>query len=297
MSTQKDTIFTGAAVAIVTPFKNGKVDYPSLGKLIERQIASSTDAIVICGTTGESSTLTDEEHRECIKYCVEKTAGRVPVIAGTGSNDTDYAISLSKYACDVGADALLLVTPYYNKATPKGLIKSFTAVADAVNKPIILYNVPSRTGCGISLPVYKELAKHDRIVAAKEASGNISAIAELISECGESLDIYSGNDDQIVPILSLGGKGVISVLSNVVPKETHDICSLYFEGKVKESAALQLKYLKLINALFCEVNPIPVKTAMYLMGFCSDEMRLPLCEMEESNLSRLTAAMKEQGII
>lgn len=297
MSTQKDTIFTGAAVAIVTPFKNGKVDYPSLGKLIERQIASSTDAIVICGTTGESSTLTDEEHRECIKYCVEKTAGRVPVIAGTGSNDTDYAISLSKYACDVGADALLLVTPYYNKATQKGLVKSFTAVADAVNKPIILYNVPSRTGCGISLPVYKELAKHDRIVAAKEASGNISAIAELISECGDSLDIYSGNDDQIVPILSLGGKGVISVLSNVVPKETHDICSLYFEGKVKESAALQLKYLKLINALFCEVNPIPVKTAMYLMGFCSDEMRLPLCEMEESNLSRLTAAMKEQGII
>ena len=297
MSTQKTTIFTGAAVAIVTPFKNNGVDYESLAALIERQIENSTDAIVICGTTGESSTLTDEEHKECIRFCVEKTAGRVPVIAGTGSNDTDYAISLSKYACEVGADALLLVTPYYNKATPKGLIKHFTAIADATDKPIILYNVPSRTGVNISLPVYKELAKHERIVAAKEASGNISAVAALAEACGNSLDIYSGNDDQIVPILSLGGKGVISVLSNVVPKDTHDIVALWNEGKTKESLALQLKYLDLINALFCEVNPVPVKTAMGLMGLCADEMRLPLCEMEENNKERLATALRNHGII
>ena len=297
MSTQKTTIFTGAAVAIVTPFKNNEVDYESLAALIERQIENSTDAIVICGTTGESSTLTDEEHKECIRFCVEKTAGRVPVIAGTGSNDTDYAISLSKYACDVGADALLLVTPYYNKATPKGLIKHFTAIADATDKPIILYNVPSRTGVNISLPVYKELAKHDRIVAAKEASGNISAVAALADACGTELNIYSGNDDQIVPILSLGGKGVISVLSNVIPKETHDIVALWNEGKTKESLALQLKYLDLINALFCEVNPVPVKTAMGLMGLCADEMRLPLCEMEENNKERLATALRNHGII
>ena len=297
MSTQKTTIFTGAAVAIVTPFKNNGVDYESLAALIERQIENSTDAIVICGTTGESSTLTDEEHKECIRFCVEKTNGRVPVIAGTGSNDTDYAISLSKYACEVGVDALLLVTPYYNKATPKGLIKHFTAIADATDKPIILYNVPSRTGVNISLPVYKELAKHERIVAAKEASGNISAVAALAEACGNSLDIYSGNDDQIVPILSLGGKGVISVLSNVVPKDTHDIVALWNEGKTKESLALQLKYLDLINALFCEVNPVPVKTAMGLMGLCADEMRLPLCEMEENNKERLANALRNHGII
>ena len=297
MSTQKTTIFTGAAVAIVTPFKNNGVDYESLAALIERQIENSTDAIVICGTTGESSTLTDEEHKECIRFCVEKTNGRVPVIAGTGSNDTDYAIALSKYACEVGADALLLVTPYYNKATPKGLIKHFTAIADATDKPIILYNVPSRTGVNISLPVYKELAKHDRIVAAKEASGNISAVAALAEACGNSLDIYSGNDDQIVPILSLGGKGVISVLSNVVPKDTHDIVALWNEGKTKESLALQLKYLDLINALFCEVNPVPVKTAMGLMSLCADEMRLPLCEMEENNKERLATALRNHGII
>ncbi len=293
---QKSTVFTGAAVAIVTPFTNNQVNYDELGALIERQIAGSTDAIVICGTTGEASTLTDEEHRECIKYCVEKVAGRVPVIAGTGSNDTDYAIDLSKYACEVGADALLLVTPYYNKATPKGLVKSFLAVADATDKPIILYNVPSRTGCNITLPVYRELAKHERIVATKEASGNLSAIAELAAEIPE-LDIYSGNDDQIVPILSLGGKGVISVLSNVVPKETHDICRLWFEGKVNESRELQLKLLKLANSLFCEVNPVPVKTAMSLMGFCSEEMRLPLCEMEDSNKAKLTQVLRDYNMI
>ena len=293
----KQTVFRGAAVAIVTPFCNNVVDYDALGRLIDRQIESSTDAIVICGTTGESSTLTDEEHRECIRYCVERVAGRVPVIAGTGSNDTDYAIDLSRYACEVGADALLLVTPYYNKATPKGLIKSFTAVADATDKPIILYNVPSRTGVNITLPVYKELAKHERIVAAKEASGNISAIAELIAECGDILDVYSGNDDQIVPILSLGGKGVISVLSNVVPRETHDICQLYFDGKTQDSAKLQLKLLKLANTLFCEVNPVPVKTAMGLLGLCGDEMRLPLCEMDDANREKLISVMKSYNLI
>jgi len=292
----KPVVFTGSAVAIVTPFTNNKVDFDKLGLIIEDQIKNSTDAIVICGTTGESSTLTDEEHRECIKYAVEKVAGRVPVIAGTGSNDTDYAIDLSKYACEVGSDALLLVTPYYNKATPKGMIKNFLAVADATNKPIILYNVPSRTGCNITLPVYKELAKHERIVATKEASGNISAIAEIAAECGDSLSIYSGNDDQIVPLLSLGAKGVISVLSNVMPKETHDICALWFEGKVKESAALQLKLLDLVNSLFCEVNPVPVKTAMSLLGWCSDEMRLPLCEMEDANKERLIKSMRAVGL-
>lgn len=293
----KQTVFRGAAVAIVTPFCNNVVDYDALGRLIDRQIESSTDAIVICGTTGESSTLTDEEHRECIRYCVERAAGRVPVIAGTGSNDTDYAIELSRYACEVGADALLLVTPYYNKATPKGLVKSFTAVADATDKPIILYNVPSRTGVNITLPVYKELAKHERIVAAKEASGNISAIAELIAECGDILDVYSGNDDQIVPILSLGGKGVISVLSNVVPRETHDICQLYFDGKTQDAAKLQLKLLKLANTLFCEVNPVPVKTAMGLLGLCGDEMRLPLCEMDDANREKLISVMKSYDLI
>jgi len=293
----KNTIFTGSAVAIVTPFKDNAVDYEKLGELIEFQIANKTDGIVICGTTGEASTLTDEEHRECIRYTVEKAAGRVPIIAGTGSNDTDYSIELSKYACDVGADALLLVTPYYNKASQKGLIKSFTAVADAVTKPIILYNVPSRTGMGITVATYKELSKHERIVAVKEASGDFSLVAKIAAECGDDLDIYSGNDDQIVPLLSLGGKGVISVLANIMPRETHDICQLFFDGKVKESAALQLKLLSLINSLFIEVNPIPVKTAVGLMNFCSDSMRLPLCEMEDKNLEVLKAEMRANGLI
>ena len=294
---KSNPIFQGAAVAIITPFKDGHIDYDALGAIIEDQIANSTDAIVICGTTGESSTLTDDEHRAAIAFAVEKVNHRVPVIAGTGSNDTAYAIELSRYACDVGVDALLIVTPYYNKATQKGLIKSFTAIADAVTKPIILYDVPSRTGCGFSISTYRELAKHKNIVAVKEASGNISQIAQLIAECGDMLDIYSGNDDQIVPLLSLGAKGVISVLSNVVPKETHDICRLWFEGKTKESAELQLKLLKLANSLFCEVNPIPVKTAMAMMGFCSEEMRLPLCEMEDSNKAKLAAVLKEYGVI
>lgn len=297
MSKWKNTIFTGAATAIITPFKNGAIDYESFGKILEDQIAKSIDAIVVAGTTGEAATLTHEEHCELIKYAVEKIAGRVPVIAGTGSNDTAYGIELSKYACEVGADALLLVTPYYNKATPKGLIKNFIETAEATDKPIILYNVPSRTGCNIPLSVYKELAKHERIVAAKEASGNISYIAEVIAECGDSLDIYSGNDDQIVPIMSLGGKGVISVLSNVLPEETHALTKLCLDGNFSGAAKMQLDYLKLINALFCEVNPVPVKTAMAELGWCDIEMRLPLCEMEDANKAKLLAAMKEKGLL
>ena len=226
----KNTVFTGAATAIITPMKNGGVDFEKFADLVEFQIKNGIDAIVVCGTTGESSTLTDEEHKELIRYCVEKVAGRVPVIAGTGSNDTDYAISLSKYACEVGADALLQVTPYYNKTTQRGLVKHFFAVADAVDKPIILYNVPSRTGVNIKPETCAELAKHERICAIKEASGSISAVAEIRYHCGDALDVYSGNDDQIVPILSLGGKGVISVLSNLLPAETHKICADFFAG-------------------------------------------------------------------
>ena len=297
MSKLKPSVFTGAATAIITPFKNGRIDYDAFGKLIDDQIARGIDAIVVAGTTGEAATLDHDEHCECMKFAVEKIAGRVPMIAGTGSNDTAYGIELSKYACEVGADALLLVTPYYNKATPKGLIQSFLATAEATDKPIILYNVPSRTGCNITLPVYKELAKHERIVAVKEASGNISAIAELIAECGDSFDIYSGNDDQIVPIMSLGGKGVISVLSNVLPEETHRMTKLCLDGDFKSATELQLKYLKLINALFCEVNPVPVKTAMAEMGWCDVEMRLPLCEMDDANKAKLLSVMKAHGLI
>lgn len=297
MSTNKKTVFTGAGVAIITPFKNDKIDYDALGKIIDFQIENGTDAIIICGTTGESSTLSDEEHVEAIAYTAERAGKRVPVIAGAGSNDTRYAVWLSREARRAGADALLQVTPYYNKATPKGLVRHFTTIADATDLPVILYNVPSRTGCNITLPVYKELAKHPNIVATKEASGNLSAIAELIAECGDDLDVYSGNDDQIVPILSLGAKGVISVLSNVMPKETHDICSLYFDGRVKESAELQLKLLDLIKDLFIEVNPVPVKAAMNMMGYCSEEIRLPLCEMEDAHLEKLRATMKKHSLI
>lgn len=294
----KELIFKGAATALVTPFdEHGGVDYNAFGSLIEAQIAGGIDALVICGTTGEGSTLTDEEHRECIRYAVERIAGRVPVIAGTGSNDTEYANSLSRYACEVGADALLLVTPYYNKATPRGLIRSFLDTAEKTDRPIILYNVPSRTGVNITMPVYRELAKHERIVAVKEASGNMSQIAQIAAELSDDLAIYSGNDDQIVPILSLGGQGVISVLSNIMPRETHDICRLFFEGDVAGSRELQLKYLELINDLFCEVNPIPVKTACGMMGLCSDRMRLPLCEMDEKNREKLASAMKQAGLI
>ncbi len=297
MSKNKKTVFCGSAVAIITPFRNDKLDYEALGRIIDFQIENHTDAIVICGTTGESSTLTDEEHVEAIAFTAERAAGKVPVIAGAGSNDTRYAVWLSREAKRAGADALLQVTPYYNKATPKGLVKHFLTIADSTDLPNILYNVPSRTGCNITLPVYRELAKHPNIVATKEASGNISAIAQIAAELGDDLDIYSGNDDQIVPILSLGGKGVISVLSNVMPAETHEICRLYFEGKTGESAGLQLKLLKLINTLFVEVNPVPVKTAMNLMGYCTGEMRLPLCEMDEKNYETLKTVLAEYSLI
>ena len=297
MSKLKQTIFEGAATAIITPFKNGVMDFAAMGKHIDSQIAEGIDALVIAGTTGEASTLSHEEHCDLLRFAAEKVAGRVPIIAGTGSNDTAYGIELSRYACDVGYDALLVVTPYYNKATPKGLIRNFLDTANATTKPIILYNVPSRTGVNIPLSVYKELAKHERIVGVKEASGNLSALAQLFDECGDAFDIYSGNDDQIVPIMALGGKGVISVVSNILPKETHELCAACLAGDFKCGTAAQLKYLKLINALFCEVNPVPVKTAAALMGLCDEELRLPLCEMEDANRERLVGIMKDYGLI
>ena len=293
----KNTVFTGAATAIVTPLNKDGVDYEQFATLIEWQIKEGIDAIVVAGTTGEGSTLTDAEHKEVIRFCVEKVAGRVSVIAGTGSNDTAYAIELSKYACEVGADALLLVTPYYNKATQKGLIESFTAVADVCDKPCILYNVPGRTGCNLLPETVAKLAKHPRIVAIKEASGNLSQIAKLISLCGDEIDVYSGNDDQIVPIMALGGKGVISVLSNVAPKETVEMCRLMLNGDTAGAAKLQLQYIELIDALFCEVNPIPVKAACAAMGYCDNYLRLPLTPMEPQNEQKLLAAMTKVGIL
>ena len=292
----KKIIFEGAATAIVTPLNEKGVDFESFGKLIEWQIENKIDAIVVAGTTGEGSTLTDAEHKAVIKYCVEKVAGRVPVIAGTGSNDIAYAIELTKYACEVGADAMLLVTPYYNKATQNGLIKSFTAIADASSKPCILYNVPSRTGCNLLPASCAKLAKHPNIVAIKEASGNISQIAEVAHLCGDDLAIYSGNDDQIVPVLSLGGKGVISVLSNLLPLETSKMCHDFLKGDVASARKAQLEYLPLVDALFCEVNPIPVKAAMAKMGFGENYLRLPLTPMEEQNEEKLISAMKNAGI-
>ena len=293
----KTTVFKGAATAIITPFKDNKIDFEQFARLIDWQIAEGIDGIVVCGTTGEASTLTDEEHKDAIKFAVDHVAGRVPVIAGTGSNDTDYAIELTRFACEAGADAVLLVTPYYNKATQKGLIASFTAIADASTKPVILYNVPSRTGCNILPQTAAILAEHPNIVAIKEACGNISQIAELAALTRGKLDIYSGNDDQIVPILSLGGVGVISVLSNLMPRETSKVCHDFFEGKIAESAKAQLDLLPLVNALFCEVNPIPVKAAMAAMGYCENYLRLPLTPMEEENEQKLLAIMKDRGLI
>ncbi len=291
----KNTIFTGSAVAIITPmYEDGSINYDRFAEIIEEQIAGSTDAIVVCGTTGESAVMTDEEHIECIRFCVEKVAKRVPVIAGTGSNDTAYAVDLSIEAEKLGADALLLVTPYYNKTSQRGLIAHFTAVADSVNIPIILYNVPSRTGVNITIDTYKKLAQHKNIVAAKEASGNISAVAQLAAET--DLDIYSGNDDQIVPIMSLGGKGVISVLANCCPKETHDMAQFCLDGNYKAAAELQLKYLEFTNNLFIDVNPIPVKEAMNIMGKNVGECRLPLVRMEDEKIAKLFSSMEKLGL-
>lgn len=288
--------FTGSAVAIVTPFDGDKTNYDELGRLIEWHIENDTDAIVICGTTGEASTMPDEEHLAAIEYTVKKAAGRIKVIAGTGSNDTAHAVALSKRADEMGVDGLLQVTPYYNKASQKGLAAHFSAIANAVSVPVILYNVPSRTGVSISIDTLKELAKLENIVAIKEASGNISYTAKVAAEVPE-LYIYSGNDDMIVPIMSLGGKGVISVLANVMPKETHEMCAAYLDGDTAKATKMQLEYLDLINKLFIEVNPIPVKTAMRLMGWNVGALRMPLCDMEESNLEALKAALKAQNLI
>lgn len=294
----KNTVFTGAGVAIVTPMNaDGSINWDEFGRIIDFQIDNGTDAIIVCGTTGESATMTDEEHVECIRYCIDRVNKRVPVIAGTGSNDTKYAVDLSKEAEKLGADALLVVTPYYNKTSQRGLIAHFTAIADSVNIPIILYNVPSRTGVNIALDTYITLSKHRNIAAVKEASGNISAIAKIIEACGNDLDVYSGNDDQIVPIMALGGKGVISVLSNVMPKETHEITQLCLDNNVAEAAKMQIKYLELANNLFIDVNPIPVKEAMNLMGFKAGECRLPLLKMEQSKIDTLSASMKKVGLI
>lgn len=288
--------FTGSGVAIVTPFDGNKTNYDVLGELIEWHIASGTDAIIICGTTGEASTMPDEEHLEAIRFTVQKAAGRIKVIAGTGSNETAHAIELSKKAEEYGADGLLQVTPYYNKTTQKGLVAHFGAIANAVNIPIILYNVPSRTGVSISIEALKELAKIDNIVAIKEASGNISYTAKIAAEVPE-LYIYSGNDDMIIPVMSLGGKGVISVLANVMPKETHDMCRAYLDGDCARATKMQLEYLELINNLFIEVNPIPVKTAMNLMGKNTGNLRLPLVDMADKNLEILKASLKKYNLI
>ncbi len=293
----KNTVFLGAATAIVTPLTRDGVDYKQFGRLIDWQIDEGIDALVVVGTTGEGSTLTDEEHKEVIRYAVNRVNGRVPVIAGTGSNDTAYAIEMTRFACEAGADAMLLVTPYYNKATQKGLIESFRAIADASTKPCILYNVPSRTGCNLTPKSAAVLAEHPNIVGIKEASGNISQIAELASLVGDKMDIYSGNDDQIVPILSLGGKGVISVLSNIMPKATSDMCRLFREGDLEGSLKLQLRLLPLVNALFSEVNPIPVKSAVAKMGFCENYVRLPLTTMDEEKEQVMFELMREENLI
>jgi 4-hydroxy-tetrahydrodipicolinate synthase len=292
----KKTVFKGIATALITPTDENGVNYDQFGRLIDWQIEEGIDGLVICGTTGESSTLTDEEHRRVIAYSVERAAGRVPIIAGTGSNETDYALELTKSACESGVDAVLVVTPYYNKATQKGLVKMYNTIADASTKPVILYNVPSRTGVNIEPSTYEALAEHENIVAIKEANGNISKIVETMARVRGKLDLYSGNDDQIVPLMSLGGIGCISVLSNVIPKQTREICTRFFAGDVAGSAELQFKYFELISALFCEVNPIPVKAAMAAMGFCENFFRLPLTTMELQNYERLIRCMREQGL-
>ncbi len=296
MNDMKTLPFTGSGVAIVTPFDGNKTDYNALGELIEWHISSGTDAIIICGTTGEASTMPDSEHLAAIEFAAKTAGGRIPIVAGTGSNDTAHAVELSKKAEELGADALLQVTPYYNKATQKGLIKHFSAVANAVDIPIILYNIPSRTGVSIAIDTLKELAKLDNIVAVKEASGNISYTAKLAAEVPE-LYIYSGNDDMILPVMSLGGKGVISVLANIMPRETHEMCEAYLSGDTEKATKMQLDYLDLINSLFIEVNPIPVKTALNLMGRKAGNLRLPLTDMDEGNLEKLKISMRRHGLI
>ena len=293
----KNTIFTGAAVALATPMhQDGAINYEALGALIDFQIENGTDALRICGTTGEASTMTDEEQIDCVRYSVQRAAGRVPVIAGAGSNNTSHAIDLARGCAEAGADATLQGSPYYNKTSQAGLVRHFTAIADAVDLPIILYNIPGRTGVNIAPETCRILADHPGIVGVKEASGNLSQVATLAQLCGDVLDIYSGNDDQILPVLSLGGKGVISVLSNVLPRQTHDMCQFFFDGRFQESLALQLGLLPLIHALFSDVNPIPVKEALNLMGKNAGPCRMPLIKMQEGPKVRLAEVLREAGV-
>lgn len=291
------SIFKGSAVAIVTPFKNGSINYKKLKELIEWHIEEKTDAILICGTTGEASTMSEYERKKAIKFTVDLVNKRVPVIAGTGTNDTKASIKMSKYAESVGVDALLVITPYYNKTTSKGLINHFKAINDAVNTPIILYNVPSRTGVNITAKQLLTLSKLKNVVAIKEASGNLNQIAQMKALCRDSIDIYSGNDDQIIPVMSLGGVGVISVLANIIPKTVHDMTTSYLNKDIDKALELQLNTLDLANKLFIETNPVPVKTALNLMGKDVGELRLPLAEMEEENLEILKEALKENNLI
>ena len=294
---KKHTVFRGAATALITPLTEKGVDYEAFGRLIDWQIQQGIDALVIAGTTGEGATLTYQELEECIRYAVERAAGRVPIIAGSGSNDTNRAVTLSKFSCRAGADALLVVTPYYNKATQKGLIRMYETIADAATKPLILYNVPSRTGVNIEPATYRALSEHPGIAGVKEANGNLSKIVETFALAGDRLDIYSGNDDQAVPILAMGGEGVISVLSNVLPRQTSLMCRKFFEGDLRGSMAMQKKSLPLINALFSEVNPIPVKAAMARLGWGENFLRLPLTPMEEAHEKILFDLMAGEGLI
>lgn len=296
MEMKKKNVFKGIATALITPMDEQGVNYEQFGKIIDWQIAEGIDALVICGTTGESSTLSDDEHRKVIEFAIQQAAGKVPIIAGTGSNDTAYALDLTQHACAAGADALLIITPYYNKATQKGLIKMFTQIADQSTKPIIVYNVPSRTGVNIEPATYAELAEHENIVGIKEANGNISKIVETMSLVHGKLDLYTGNDDQIVPLMSLGGVGGISVISNIMPAKTREICTRFFNGDLTGSAELQCLLYPLINALFSEVNPIPVKAGMAAMGFCKDYLRSPLTPMEEANREKLLIQMRAWGL-
>lgn len=294
---KKTPIFRGAGTAIITPFRDGEIDYKAFAEIVEDQISAGIDAIIVCGTTGEGSTLSDAEHRSLIEFCLEKVNHRTCVIAGTGSNDTRYAVDLTKFACSAGVDGVLVVTPYYNKTSQLGLIRHYNMVADASDKPLLVYSVPSRTGLTIKPETYLELSKHPNICGVKEANPDLCQITKTAALCGDDLLIYAGNDDMILPLLSLGGQGVISVLSNVLPKETCDICHKFFGGDIEESRRLQFKYLNLISALFCEVNPIPVKHAMNLLGKCTADVRMPLCEMEPQNLERLKNAMNAVGIL
>ncbi len=290
------TIFKGVATALVTPLNENGIDYENFERLLKWQVDEGINALVICGTSGEGSTLSDAEHKAALKFAYDVVGGKVPMIAGTGSNDTAYAIELTKFACEIGYDAMLVVTPYYNKATQNGLVKMFETIADASTKPVILYNVPSRTGVNIEPATYAKLAEHPMIAGIKEANGNISKIVETKALVGDRLDIWSGNDDEIVPILACGGSGVISVLSNVLPKKTVELCNRFFEGDVEGSMALQCEMMSLIKALFCEVNPIPAKAAVAAMGFCENYVRLPLTVMEEEHEKVLLRCMREQGL-